>query len=253
MYWAGDTLSKTSPAKSTDSRRATSRRQGRFLLIASLFRSTSIDVSTNFLWSRFSCMEIPIEVGGSRYTSVEVSKVSTERTEVSSVGVSGSFHCFHQLRLLRINSVEASMSFHIRVPLHTSTYFHTSITNFQLLPQDVHKDPSTSVRSTSMEVSTWFHGYFPWNWIYIHGSQFSSVQVGGNIFSCMEIAKEFVFPWKYMELSLSVEVEATIASTNCSFHEYIPWKLPWASISPTYFHLLPRASQTPGYFTQDYP
>ena len=46
------------------------------------------------------------------------------------------------------------------------------------------------------------------------------------------------------------EVEASIASINCSFHEYITWKLPWASIYPyvhssSYFpeyHKLPAAS-----------
>ena len=48
--------------------------------------------------------------------------------DFSTVGGSGSFHCFHQLQLPRIYSMEASMRFHI--PLQTSTYF----TEYHKLP-----------------------------------------------------------------------------------------------------------------------
>ena len=64
-----------------------------------------------------------MEVGGSRFSSMEVSG-SFHRNTCKlplSVEVEAS-HCFRQLPLARMHSVEASMSFHI--PLHTSIYFH---------------------------------------------------------------------------------------------------------------------------------
>ena len=42
-----------------------------------------------------------------------------------------------------------------------------------------------------------------------------------------------------MEIPLSVEVEASIASINCSLHQYLPWKVPRASIYP---YILPPTS-----------
>ena len=49
-------------------------------------------------------------------------------------------------------------------------------------------------------------------------------KIGGSRFTSMEISGSFhgnawTFP-------VSVEVESSIASVNCSFHERIPWKLP---------------------------
>ena len=62
----------------------------------------------------------------------------------------------------------------------------------------------------------------------VGGSRFTSmeisVEVGGSRFTSMEVSRSFHGnTWKF---PLSVEVEASIASINCSFHEYIPWKLP---------------------------
>ena len=69
------------------------------------------------------------------------------------------------------------------------------------------------------------------------------MQVGGSRFTSMEVSGSF--HGNTWEIPLSVEVEASIVSINCSFHECMPWKLPWASIYPyIFFHLLPRVSQT---------
>ena len=85
---------------------------------------------------------------------------------------------------------------------------------------------------------------YPWNLVEVdlfHGSQFTSMEVsmevgvsgftsmeismedGGSRFSSMEAYYFHGSTWKF---PLSVEVEASIASINCSFHECIPWKLP---------------------------
>ena len=64
--------------------------------------------------------------------------------------------------------------------------------------------------------------------------------VGGNIFTSMEASGSF--HGNTCNFPLSMEVEAKIASINCSFHEYIPWKLPWASIYP--YILLPYTNTT---------
>ena len=134
--------------------------------------------------------------------------------EASTVGGSGSFHCFHQLNLPRVYSVETSMSFHI--PLNTSTYFHEYHKHFQLLSKDFHKGPPAPARPISMEVFTNFRGNF-------HESQFTSIEasieVGGRIvtstdifmkvgrFASMGASESFHgTTWK---LPLSVEVEAS--------------------------------------------
>ena len=81
-----------------------------------------------------------------------------------------------------------------------------------------------------MGFSNNFHGRFRWN-------KFVSMDV-----------HQWKRPWKSVEmyllgntwkLPLSVEPEASIASIYCSFHEYVPWKLPWASI---YFFIIPSTS-----------
>ena len=59
-------------------------------------------------------------------------------------------------------------------------------------------------------------------------SRFTSIEIsmegGGSIFSSIAISGSFHRnAWKFL---LSVEVEACIASINCNFREYIPWKLP---------------------------
>ena len=54
-----------------------------------------------------------------------------------------------------------------------------------------------------------------------------SMEVAGRRFASTEVSVNFHrSTWKF---PLPVEVEDSIASINCSFHEYIPWKLPWAS------------------------
>ena len=68
-------------------------------------------------------------------------------------------------------------------------------------------------------------------------------EVGGCRFTFMEVSGSFHgSTWKF---PLSEEVEASVASINCSVHEHSPWKLPY---TPTYFHLLPRLSQTSSCF-----
>ena len=88
-------------------------------------------------------------------------------------------------------------------------------------------------------------------------SRFTSIEIsmegGGSIFSSIAISGSFHRnAWKFL---LSVEVEASIASISCSFHECIPWKLSWPSIypyTPTYFKLRPRAPQTFGCFHETF-
>jgi len=51
-----------------------------------------------------------------------------------------------------------------------------------------------------------------------------SMEVGGSRFTSMEVGGSFhVSAWKF---PLSVKMEASIDSINCSFYEYIPRKLP---------------------------
>ena len=94
------------------------------------------------------------------------------------------------------------------------------------------------------------------------------MEVGRSRFTHMEVSGSFHgSTWKF---PLSVEVEASIASINGSFHEHIPWKLPLLpsiasstnifngsfhelSYTPTYFHLLSRVSQTSTCFQKTNP
>ena len=122
--------------------------------------------------------------------------------EVSTDGESGSF-------IPSINN--CSFHDHFRGNTHklpytpTSIYFHllyihtcASITIFKLLPQDFHKDPPASIRSTSMEA----------------GSRFtSSIIVDGSRFTSMEIIGSF--HERIGKFSLTMEVEASI---HC-FHQ----------------------------------
>ena len=51
-----------------------------------------------------------------------------------------------------------------------------------------------------------------------------SKEVGGSRLTYMEVGESFHGgAWK---LPQSVEVEASVSSINCSFHEHSPWKLP---------------------------
>ena len=99
--------------------------------------------------SRFTCMKISKQVSGSIFTFMEVgaSFKGPKCMKASNVGGSGCFHCFHQLQLPRICSVEASISFHIFRYILPLTF--TNITIFQLLPRDFHKGRRTCVRTTS--------------------------------------------------------------------------------------------------------
>ena len=139
--------------------------------------------------------------------------------------------------------------------LYTLTYVHLfpPVTNFQLLPQDFPKGPPTSVRTTSMKASTNLHGS-PFTSMEasmaVGGSPFTSMEasmaVGGSRFTSMEISMEVggsVFT--SMEVIASFHgnmwtVEASIASIDCSFHEYIPWKVARASMYP---YILPSTSK----------
>ena len=121
-----------------------------------------------------SSKEASMEVGGTRSTWVEIHGSSHG-------GGGGSFHCFYQLQLPQLYSVEASMKFHIPYILPLTS---TSTTNFRLLPHDSHKGPPTSVRSTSFGYSANSHGSS-------HGTKFTSgtasTEVGGSRFTSMEI------------------------------------------------------------------
>ena len=49
-----------------------------------------------------------------------------------------------------------------------------------------------------------------------------STDVGGTIFASLEVSGSvYGTAWTFPP---SEEVKACVASTNCSFHEYIPWK-----------------------------
>ena len=94
-------------------------------------------------------MEISMQVGGSIFTSMECSqKPPWKNMEVSTVGGSGSFHCFHQRQFPQIVSVEASMNFDI--PLRNSTYSH-----------QCHKLPDVSTRLTLTLSWSYLHGSWP--------------------------------------------------------------------------------------------
>ena len=62
----------------------------------------------------------------------------------------------------------------------------------------------------------------------VGGSRFASMEismeVGGSRYTSMEVSGSFHgSPGKF---PLAVEVKASIASINCSFHKYVSWKLP---------------------------
>ena len=142
-------------------------------------------------------VEASMEIHGRFWLSVEV--------EASIASINCSFHVHSPWKLPR-----ASIYPYILSPTSTS------ITNFQLLPQDFHKSPPCSVRYNSMEVGGNFHGNF-------HGSLFTSMEafmeVDGRVFSStsMKVSGSFLgSTWKFL---LSVEVETSIASINCIFHE----------------------------------
>ena len=143
------------------------------------------------------------------------------------------------------------MSFHI--PLYTSIYLH-EYTSFQLLPQDFHKDPPTSVRSTwkfpltSMETSM-EQNFTSWKSIYFLGSFHESrwKEVGGSRFTSMEVCWSLHgSTWKF---PLSVGVQASISSINSS-HGYILWELPWASTHPYKMPSTPTTIKLPAASTR---
>ena len=149
-----------------------------------------------------------------------------ENIQVFTVCARARFYYFHQLQLPLIYSAQASISF--LIPLRTSPAL-TSITNFQQLSYGVQKGAPTSARSTSVDVSTNYHGSFHGSGINstettieVGGSRFSSMQfvveVGGSILVSMQVSGNFHGSTR--KFPLSVEVESYIASINCSFHVY---------------------------------
>ena len=165
--------------------------------------------------------------------------------EVSIVGGSGSFH------LLPSTTASTKMfreSFHElpytptcihlllpRVP-QSSSCFHRTFITIHRLPLDLLPwKPSMGV-GISMGVDGNFHGrkytsmevnLLPWNlpWksmkkqVCIHGN-FYVPEVWGSRLTSLEVSGSFRgSTWKFL---LSVEVEASITSINCSFHECIP-------------------------------
>ena len=109
-----------------------------------------------------------------------------------------------------------------------------------------------------------------------HGCRFTSMEVHGSRFTAIEVYMEDLLllpwklpwksvgvdllPWKSVEASMEIHVVCfhsrwkgklpILPSIDCSFHEHIPWKLPWALIYPdilpptstniTNFRLLPQ-------------
>ena len=140
-----------------------------------------MEVSVEVGGSRLTSMGISMEVGGSRFTPMEVSASFHGNTwefplsvEVEASITSISFHEYISWKLRW-----ASIVPYILPP--TSTI----ITNFQLLPQDFHKGPPTSVRSISMEVYPIFHrnvhGKFHRNFHgNLHRSQWKNINFHGN-------------------------------------------------------------------------
>ena len=118
--------------------------------------------------------------------------------------------------------------------LQTSICFHKTFIKVHRLPFDL---LPWKLVGTSME-TTILVNLLTCKPIYLHGSQFTYMEVDGSIFNSMEISTEVggsrftsmevsgIFHGKTWKFPLSVEVEASIASINCSFHENIPWKLP---------------------------
>ena len=163
--------------------------------------------------------------------------------------------------LIAASANEFRGSFHKLSDIHASIYFH-----------EYHKRPSTctrlpqgsteflsicfhwSVHQLSRKLpwkSIYFHESFhgipwklPWKYMEVDGKIFTSMEismeVGGSRFTSMEVSGNFHGDiWKF---PLSVEMEASIASINCSFHRHILWKLPWVSVYP-YMHQ-PKSTST---------
>ena len=82
-------------------------------------------------------------------------KLPWKYMEISAVGRSGRFHCFHQLQLVRTYSVEVFMSFHI--PLHM--YFHL-LPRVSQTSSCLHKTNPNRIRTLTLTLS----------WSYLHGS-----------------------------------------------------------------------------------
>ena len=143
--------------------------------------------------------------------------------------VSESFHCQWK-RKLPLLPIAASThifrgSFH-ELP-YTPTYFHLPLRVLQT---------SSFFHKTSIRVLQLPFGRLPWKFPVTS----FYMEVGGRRFTCMEFSMElWKFPWKLVEVDyfmdvsrsfhgstwhfpLSVEVEASIACINCSFHQHIP-------------------------------
>ena len=132
-----------------------------------------------------------------------------------------------------------------------------SITNCQLLPQDFHEGPPTCLRSAPMQVSTNLHGSF-------HGSKLTSMEasmeVGGRRFTSMYISLEVgevdALSCKSVEASMEEhgsfhcrwKCKLPLLPSNAAFTNIFRGRFHELQHTPTYFHLLPRASQTSGCF-----
>ena len=143
--------------------------------------------------SRFTCMKISKQVSGSIFTFMEVgaSFKGPKCMKASNVGGSGCFHCFHQLQLPRICSVEASMRLHI--PLHTSIYF-----------REYHKPPAASTVLTLTLTLSWSYLHGSWPTSNFHGSRWEHMVVVG----C------FHGSWSYL-------IEASSHGSRCELMEAV--------------------------------
>ena len=139
-----------------------------------------------------------MEVSGS-YHGNTLMLLPSEDVEASIASINYNFHEY-------IYSMEASMSLHI--PLNICGYFHEyhklpALLNFQLLQQDSHKGPPTSVRSAPMVASTSFHGiYFlgwklPWKSVEVEAIPWTLVEASNEVhrsFPCRSKWKLLLLP-----------------------------------------------------------
>lgn len=129
--------------------------------------------------------------------------------------------------------------------LHAAIYFH----EYHRLPGPSTRLPYRSTDFHSIDFHMTFnplHGNFhackflPWKLMDFHRSQLASMEASMEVVGVDQLPRKF--QWSFVELNirqasrrfhrstwkfpLSVKVESSIASTNCNFLEYTPWKLP---------------------------
>ena len=123
-------------------------------------------------------METSLEVGGSRFTSMEIPRKLVQvdllpwKLVKASMEVRGIFYCRWKWKLPLLPSLAASTNI-FRGSFHELPYIPTY---FHLLPSWFHKTSIRVHRGRFHQLpwkSIYFHGSFHgsrWKWIYIHGN-----------------------------------------------------------------------------------